>query len=246
VIPEPVSTAATVVSLANSVRSLFGGGGGKVSSVHQGWRVQGALTRDGLTGTNTAWDQLGNTWGGAVEAGYVYGDVFREYLGDSDVSIPVDLTVSAGEGYYPGLVRQLREGFAALSLQPVDTPMQTAPVSNNLPTEPVPVSRFEPVAPPPAPLPITGATPATNADEFAWSRFWDDLFPTVPANNAAMPSANVIPMSLQRPASNPAGAAPAVASSTSAAPAALPANYTTLALVAVAAYVLVHYLNRDE
>lgn len=239
---EPVSTAAAAVSIANGLRSLFGGGGGRVASVHQGWRVQGELSRDGLAGSNTAWDQLGNTWGGSVEAGHIYGDVFREHLGDSDIRIPVDLTVSASEGYYPGLVRQLREAFAALGATASAAPEPTLPTQSETPL--VPASRFDPVPPPAAPLPITSNTPARTADDFAWSRFWSDLFPSVPAANAPMPTIG-IPMNQQRTPSNPAAAPRAAAP---AAPAALsmPANVTTLALLAVGAYVLVTYLNRDD
>lgn len=136
---EPVSTAATVINAANSLRSLFGGGG-KQSSVHQGWRVSGTLTRDGLTGSTTAWDQLGNTWGGTIERGGYDGGVFREFLGNSDAALPIDLTISAAEGFDASLARQLREGLSGIADALKVTPSAPAPI---LDTPRTPVSLFD-------------------------------------------------------------------------------------------------------
>lgn len=207
-VPEPVSTAATVVSVANGLRSLLGGGGSKQSSVHQGWRVQGTLTRDGLTGSNTAFDQLGNTWGGAIEAGSYYAPIFRDYLGDSTDAFPVDLTVSAGEGYNAGVVRQLREAFETAWGSVKATPTATAaPPIVQAPSTPVSLFDPDPTADQPQPTMIYyPARPATGGNLFSWL---GDLLGQPPATptSGSPPTImqTIIPQGLQSNATKAAG-----------------------------------------
>jgi hypothetical protein len=211
-VPEPVTLAATAVSVANGVRSLFGGRS-KESSVHQGWRVEGTLTRDGLTGTNTAFDQLGNTWGGAIEAPTYYAPIFREYLGDSTEAIPVSLTVSASEGYNAGVVRQLREAFDQVwkASTPVSRPAAPAPI---LPPSTAPVSLFDPDPTSdsmPAPIVAQPAREATRGGLFDWLLLPSPIVQQPAANNMPTPSP-IVPTAMQSAAlRNPSQPAATVA-----------------------------------
>jgi len=212
-VPEPVTLAATAVSVANGVRSLFGGRS-KESSVHQGWRVEGTLTRDGLTGTNTAFDQLGNTWGGAIEAPTYYAPIFREYLGDSTEAIPVNLTVSASEGYNAGVVRQLREAFDQVwkASTPVTRPAAPAPI---LPPSTAPVSLFDPDPTSdtmPAPIIAQPTREATRGGLFDWFNTLLPAAPATPVPATGMPMSPIVPTAMQSAAlRNPSQPAATVA-----------------------------------
>jgi hypothetical protein len=170
-----------------------------------------------LTGTNTAFDQLGNNWGGAIEASSFYAPIFRDYLGDSTDEIPIDLTVSAGEGYTAGVVRQLREAFEQ-AFGSVKTSAR-APIAAAAPVA-VPVSLFDPDPTSdttPAPIIAQPSRAATGGSLFDW---FGGLLSTqatpVPANG--MPDMNpIVPTAMQsaamRSASQPAAtAAPGMAS----------------------------------
>jgi len=114
VAPSPITIAAAAVSIASGLKNLVGGSK-KTPSVHQGWRVQGTLTRDGLTGTTTAWDQKGNTWGGQVYPDEQIPALFRASLGESAVAIPVDVTIPAGVDFNATLRQKIAAGLASLS-----------------------------------------------------------------------------------------------------------------------------------
>lgn len=258
---EPITTAATVVSIAGGLRSLLGGGS-KQPSVHQGWRVQGTLTRDGLVGTNTAWDQKGNTWGGAVESGDYYASIFREYLGDLDASLPVDVTVSAGEGYNAGLIRQLREGLQSIvgevnRLAPPIQPILEPVLPDLFAPRTSPPSLFDPdpeADTPAAPtVPPTETRTSNPADVDSW---WGDvlaLFRAPPATNS--PGANVtnpiVPPAFQQPPSviiagipsSAATTAGTTAGTSSTPAAAKPINWTPIALLAIGAVIVIKGLS---
>jgi hypothetical protein len=87
--------------------SILGGGlfgGGKQSSVLQGYRITGNATGKGFTGNVTAYDQLGHTWAADGPTRYLNNpdailpnlsaDVLKA-LGDK--SVPIDLTVAPYE-----------------------------------------------------------------------------------------------------------------------------------------------------
>lgn len=77
--------------------------------------MQGTLTRDGLTGTTTAWDQKGNTWGAAFEQSSQAADLFRSVLGDSQAEVPVDLTIPASADFWQSFAGQVRAGLKGIS-----------------------------------------------------------------------------------------------------------------------------------
>jgi hypothetical protein len=258
---EPITTAATVISAASSLRSLLGGGS-KQPSVHQGWRVQGTLTRDGLTGTNTAWDQKGNTWGGAVESGDYYGSIFREYLGDLDAPVPVDITVSAAEGYNAGLIRQLRDGLQAIvaevrSYAPPVTPIAEPILPTLFPPAANPPSLFnpDPVADTPAAqtVPAEAIKPSDPAAIDAWWGEILELFSAPPAGNTPsgdpMTAKPIVPQAFQQPGTLILNQAPGAsttrgtASTTTAPAAAAMPSYAPLAIAAVLAVLAVKGLS---
>lgn len=192
-----LETAAAGLAVFNGVRSLFGGGGGE-TSVHGGWRVQGTLTGDSFSGTNTAWDQLGNQWAAGDSTHWIPA-TYRKIFGDTiNEPVSIDITIPAGESFFWGgaarIEDQLRQYLAAWNIAPAPA---VAPV-----VSPVagPSSLFEgggegdggtePIIP-------TGSTstPATGGGLFNWLNQFVATDPVItqPAGNETMTPPPIIP-----------------------------------------------------
>lgn len=114
---DPITSTAAVISAANSLRAIFGGGS-KQSSVLQGYEITGELSSAGLRGTSIAFDQLGNKWAFpgneyTADNGSAFAGIFNQSGLPTDDRVPLSFRISAAGNYDSQLLDQLSASVRA-------------------------------------------------------------------------------------------------------------------------------------